>query len=76
MSVEMPGRTRLVNQMASETDPLQQRVLYGQLNDYYLDQSWMLPMIPFPELVAAQANVPGLRYDSRPALVVGEVWIA
>jgi peptide/nickel transport system substrate-binding protein len=68
--------TQLVNQVVSETDPVRQHELYVQLNDYYLDQSWMLTMVPFPEQAAAQANVRGLRYDSRPALITAEIWLA
>src|SRR5262249_41352331 len=68
--------TRLVRQVASEADPNKQRVLYAHLSDYYLDQSWVLPIIPNPQRVAAGANVRGLRYDAHQALVTAEIWLA
>ncbi len=68
--------TQLANQVVSETDPVEQQQLYSQLNDYYLDQSWALPVVPNPEHVAAGSNVHGLRYDSRPGLVLAEVWLS
>jgi peptide/nickel transport system substrate-binding protein len=68
--------TQLVNQVASETDPTRQQQLYAQLTDYYLDQSWVQQLVPNPEHVVAQANVHGLRYNLRPGLVLGEVWLS
>jgi peptide/nickel transport system substrate-binding protein len=67
--------TLLVNQVVTETDPTRQRVLYSQLNDYYLDQSWVLPIVRNPEHVTARANVHGLRYDAHQALVPAEMWL-
>jgi hypothetical protein len=67
--------TQLVGQVVTETDPIRQRVVYGQLNDYYLDQCWVLPIIPNPQRVAAGATVHGLRYDAHQALVTAEVWL-
>jgi peptide/nickel transport system substrate-binding protein len=51
--------TRLVDAVTTETDPAAQRQLYAQLNDYYLDQSWVLPIVANPERVAARLNVHG-----------------
>jgi peptide/nickel transport system substrate-binding protein len=68
--------TQLVNRVVTETDPAKQRQLYNQLNDYYLDQSWVLHIVQNPEHAAAQSNVRGLRYDARPALVLADVWLA
>jgi peptide/nickel transport system substrate-binding protein len=68
--------TRLVNEVTNETGPAAQHQLYNQLNDYYLDQSWVLPIVPNPERVAARGNVRGLRYDTHQALVPAEMWLA
>ena len=68
--------TQLVSQVVSETDPARQQQLYAQLTDYYLDQSFVQQLVPNPEHVVAQANVHGLRYDMRPGLVLGEVWLS
>jgi peptide/nickel transport system substrate-binding protein len=68
--------TQLVNQAVTETDPVRQSQLYGQVNDYYLDQAWALPIVPSPERAAARTNVHGLRFDGRPGLVPAEMWLA
>jgi ABC-type transport system substrate-binding protein len=68
--------TQLVNQIVTETDPVKQKQLYSQLNDIYLDQSWVLPIIPNPERAVARSNVHGLRYDARPGLALSEVWLS
>jgi peptide/nickel transport system substrate-binding protein len=67
---------QLVRQVVTETDATRQRALYTQLNDFYLDQSWVLPIIPNPQRVAARDAVHGLRYDAHQALVAAEVWLA
>jgi peptide/nickel transport system substrate-binding protein len=68
--------TQLIDELTSETDPARQQQLYAQVNDYYLDQSWVQQIVPNPEHAVAQANVHGLRYDLRPGLVLGEVWLS
>jgi ABC-type transport system substrate-binding protein len=68
--------TQLVDQVTTETDPVKQQQLYVQLTDFYLDQSWAQQIVPNPEHVVALANVHGLRYDMRPGLVLGEVWLS
>ena len=67
---------RLVNEVLLATDPGKQSVLYAQLNDYFLDQSWILPVTQAPPHLAAQANVDGLGYDAHEALVLSDVWLA
>jgi hypothetical protein len=66
----------LTNQIESETDPAKQHLLYGQLNDFYLDQSWAMILLQNPEHIAARAGVRGLRYDGHQALALAEVWLA
>jgi peptide/nickel transport system substrate-binding protein len=68
--------TRLVNAVATETDPARQQQLYAQLTDYYLDQSWVQQLVPNPEHADVRSNVHGLRYDTRPGLILGEVWLS
>jgi hypothetical protein len=50
--------------------------LYGEVNDYYLDQSLAMHIVPVPERVAARANLQGLRFDAFPALVPAEIWLS
>jgi len=68
--------THLVNDVTTETDPAKQQQLNAELTDYYLDQSWVQQLVPNPEHVVAQSRVHGLRYDTRPGLVLGEVWLS
>jgi peptide/nickel transport system substrate-binding protein len=68
--------SQFVNRVLSETDAARQRELYGELNDYYLDQSFVQHIVPVPERVAARSNVRGLRFDLFPALVPAEIWLA
>jgi peptide/nickel transport system substrate-binding protein len=69
--------TQLVNQVVTETEPSKQKQLYAQLNDYYLDQAWVLHIVQNPEHAVATASLHGLRYDDgRPALVLAEAWLA
>jgi peptide/nickel transport system substrate-binding protein len=67
---------QLVRQLVTETDSVRQRSLYAQLNDFYLDQCWVLPFLPNPQRVAANAAVRGLRYDAHQALVAAEIWLS
>jgi peptide/nickel transport system substrate-binding protein len=67
--------TQLVNEVLSVTDPARQKSLYAQLNDYFLDQSWVLPVTQNPPRVAARANVHGLRYDAHETPVLSDVWL-
>jgi peptide/nickel transport system substrate-binding protein len=68
--------SQLVGQVVTEIDPSKQQALYNQLNDYYLDESWALPIVRNPEHVAARLNVHGLRYDAHQALATAEVWLS
>jgi peptide/nickel transport system substrate-binding protein len=65
----------LANNLATETDPVKQRLLYSQLNDYYLDQSWVMILMQSPEHHVARAGVRGMRYDTHLALVLPEIWL-
>jgi peptide/nickel transport system substrate-binding protein len=66
----------LVDRVLTATDPDSQTTLYRELNDYLLDQSWVLPITQSPSKIAARANVRGLRYDQHDALVLSDVWLA
>jgi ABC-type transport system substrate-binding protein len=68
--------TQLVDQVSTQTDLSKLPVLYSQLNDYLLEQSFTLPILPNPNHAVASAKVRGLQYDARPYLVLSEVWLA
>jgi peptide/nickel transport system substrate-binding protein len=65
----------LASHVTTETDPAKQRLLYSQLNDYYLDQSWVMILMQNPEHHVARVGVHGLRYDAHLALALPEVWL-
>jgi peptide/nickel transport system substrate-binding protein len=66
----------LVNEVATESDPAQQQRLYAQLNDFYLNNAWALPIVPSPERAVARSRVRGMRFDAHQSLVVADVWLA
>jgi peptide/nickel transport system substrate-binding protein len=68
--------SQLASQVLAETDPAKQPGLYDQLNDYVLDQSWVMPLTQNPPNLAARNAVRGLRYDAHEALVLPDVWLA
>ncbi|MBV9578042.1 MAG: ABC transporter substrate-binding protein, partial [Chloroflexi bacterium] len=70
------GYTQLANAVLTAVDPDKQNVLYAQLNDYYLDQSWVMPISQNPPHMIARTSVQGLRYDGREALLLQDVSIA
>lgn len=67
---------QLANKVLSETDPAKQQSLYAELNDYFLDQSFEIPLTQDPPRLVARANIRGLRYDAHEALVLSDVWLA
>src|SRR5262249_28826390 len=71
-----PSYDQLTARVAVESDPMKQKSLYAELNDYYLDQSWVLVMMQSPEHHVARAGVQGLRYDPHLALVLPDVWLS
>ena len=68
--------TQLVDQLVATTDTSKLSQLYRELNDYWLDQSWVIPVTQSPQKVAARANVHGPRYDGHDALVLSETWLS
>jgi peptide/nickel transport system substrate-binding protein len=68
--------SQLVNEILTESDSNKLHTLYGVLNDYYLDQSFVQHIVPVPERAAARKGIHGLRFDFQPALMLGEIWMA
>jgi peptide/nickel transport system substrate-binding protein len=66
----------LSSEVLAATDATRQHALYAQLNNYYLDQSWVLPVSQDPPHLIAQARVRGLRYDGREAIPLQDLWLA
>ena len=54
--------TTLVNSLLSETDSAKQKQLYGQLNDYILDQSFTVAIGTYPYTIVSRSNVKDVSY--------------
>lgn len=71
-----PAYGQLVQQAANETDPTARKNLYGQLNDYLLDQSFAMIFASAPPMVAARGNVQGLHFSAHETLVAEDIWLS
>ena len=71
-----PEYGQLVQQAANELDPSTRKKLYGQLDDYLLDQSFNMIFSSAPPMVAARADVQGLRFSAHETLVSEDIWLA
>ena len=53
--------TALASGVATEPDPDKRKVMYGQINDYLLDQSFFMTVTPYPENDVLRPNVMDLK---------------
>ena len=67
--------TQMVTVPATEPDPAKRKALYSQINDYILDQAFILPLSLYPNLTATKASVHDLSYDLVPRLNLTDVWV-
>jgi len=67
--------TQVAGDIRMATDPATRKGSFDRLNDYLLDQAWILPITQAPEHAAAHARVHGLAYDSRGALTLADAWL-
>ena len=51
---------QLVAAVSTEIDPAKQQQLYAQINDYVLDQSWIIPICSLPLVFLTRASVHGM----------------
>ncbi|MBV9581643.1 MAG: hypothetical protein JO057_23950, partial [Chloroflexi bacterium] len=63
-----PQYEQLVTSIGSEPDATKRATLYGQLNDFLLDQSFVMVVSPAPSHILARANVQGIRFFHHEAL--------
>ena len=50
--------------------------LYGQLNDFLLDESFVIGVSGYPTNIATSAKVQGVRYTLHEALSFTDAWLA
>jgi peptide/nickel transport system substrate-binding protein len=71
-----PQLKQLVQQASTELDATRRRALYGQINDILLDESVIIPVSSSDGMVAAAANVQGLKRVRTNQLTLYEAWFA
>jgi peptide/nickel transport system substrate-binding protein len=71
-----PQYEQLVTTIGTEPDAAKRSALYGQLNDFLLDQSFAMVVSPAPPRLLARANVQGLRFLQHEALDFTSAWLA
>jgi ABC-type transport system substrate-binding protein len=54
--------TQLVNSLSVELDPVKQKALYDQLNDFLIDQSHIMPLVATIPNVLARSSVNGIAW--------------
>jgi peptide/nickel transport system substrate-binding protein len=68
--------TALAKAPATEPDPAKRKQLYSEINDYMLDQSWVLVITPYPDIVYMRPNVMDLKYFLSTATNDRNIWLA
>jgi len=71
-----PQYEQLVTSIGTEPDSTKRTPLYGQLNDYLLDQSFVMVVSPAPPHLLARSNVQGIRFFQHEALDFSSTWLA
>ncbi|MBV9582654.1 MAG: ABC transporter substrate-binding protein [Chloroflexi bacterium] len=68
--------TQLAAGVATEPDPAKRKQMYDQINDYLLDQSFVMTITPYPDIDALQPNVMDLKYFLSTATNDRNMWLA
>ena len=71
-----PQYEQLVTTIGTEPDASKRTALYGQLNDFLLDQSFAMVIAPQPPRLLARTNVQDLRFLGHEALDFTNAWLA
>ncbi|MBV9577088.1 MAG: ABC transporter substrate-binding protein [Chloroflexi bacterium] len=65
---------QLLTAAGTEPDPTRRKQLYSQLNDFVLDQSFVMLVNANPETFLTRGNVHGQRYNMHQGLVMDQLW--
>jgi peptide/nickel transport system substrate-binding protein len=68
--------TQLAAGVATEPDPAKRKQMYGQINDYLLDQSFTMAITPYPDIDALGPNVMDLKYFLSTATNDRNIWLS
>ncbi len=67
--------TNLINQAGSEPDPTQRQMMYSQLNDILLDESFMFPIAAAPARYLATSHVQGVGHNLHEGFTFTDAWL-
>lgn len=70
-----PTWQQLVSQASTEPDSAKRKATYSQLNDIFLDQSFVMPISLYPNISIAGNRVHDLRIDRSNRLAYLEMWL-
>ncbi len=68
--------TQLVNAANIEPDLNKRKVLYSQINDILLDESFLMIVTTNPQVVVARGGVNGVYFDFHDGLVPADMWLS
>ncbi len=66
----------IVNAISSEPDAAKRKPLYDQLNDFLLDEQFVIMVCSNAESVVTRSNVQNLGWDMHGARKYAEIWLA
>jgi peptide/nickel transport system substrate-binding protein len=67
---------QLIASAAGEPDAAKRKVIYSQLNDILLDESFIIPLAGSPPTLATRANVRGIESSAHDGFVYSDTWLA
>jgi peptide/nickel transport system substrate-binding protein len=68
--------TALVDSAKAEPDPSKRKVIYSEINDYILDQSFGMPVAPSTSRVITKSSLQGLEFRYNDVMWFGNVSIS
>jgi peptide/nickel transport system substrate-binding protein len=67
---------QIVNSLATEANAAKRKPLYDQLNDFILDEQFVIVVVSNPSAVVTRANVQNVQWDLHGARKYAEMWLA
>jgi ABC-type transport system substrate-binding protein len=71
-----PEWKSLVESASTETDPSKQKAVYDQINDFILDQSWVMPVGSNPVMLLGRNVVQGVVPTMHQGFLFGDTWLS
>jgi hypothetical protein len=62
--------------VAVEPDLAKRKQLYGQINDFWLDECFRMPISLYPSNALAKNTLRGLRFYFNPVMTYQDAWFA